>query len=430
MPAEEKQQWPGWMKVILGLGIFISLIIFIHLNLSTNLVDFRADPEGRFRITDFLYHLLLVDAFWRGQIDSIYQLQAQQAIMSTLFAADVKAVMPIGASPTILLIWAPLTAIAGVDLAWANTVWVSGSLLVLGWACWQTDSRLPPNHSTRRWLYRGTLGIVIFSMTFLSALVLGQASILATGLLLFILLTLTANTEPNAWLLYVGFAGATVLLSVKVPYLIIALMLPVIFGRLGVGMVAGLGVAVALLGLIIWQGPAMVFDFLDQLGLYNQQFFPDYYAASIVFETTNTFRSAFAPIIGDVIALRVSQLVLAAGLAAIGLVSIGQQMGWQFGRQVTGQFLTILLIGLILLFLPYLGRYEELLWLVAISAAWTNPNGENKLGAGHILWLTGLVFVLNHTLLPLDKPLWPFWLIKFMIVLFLLRRAGVVRHKA
>ncbi|MFQ5578286.1 MAG: hypothetical protein ACE5G8_14995 [Anaerolineae bacterium] len=407
---------PLWLKYLFGATALAAAAVYLHVTLTRRVVNFAPSLNGRFEITDFLYHLLVVKAFWQGDIPSIYRLDAQRAVMSQLFHSDIRSVMPVGVTPTTLLLWLPLVFLASASLSWANTGWLSLSVGALGLAWWKLGTFA---RSHRKEMLRPALlfpALFLFSFPMFSALALGQTSILACGLLILLLLEVTAARRAERslrrWLVY----GLVFVLSLKLPYLLIAVGLLFVFGYRRESVVSGLivGGVVLLVGALF--GPQLLTDYAGQLSVYSQVTIAEYYAPSIVLFTTNTFRSAFTPVIGPAAALVISQVVFVAGGAIILAISLAQRVFParlpKWAARAGEHQLAIGLFAVFLLFMPYMGGYEDLLLALPPAIVIVAPRGRIWPPWKEAFLLAGLPLALNHNFFPSDKPLWLFWLVK------------------
>lgn len=78
--------------------------------------------------------------------------------------------------------------------------------------------------------------------------------------------------------------------------------------------------------------------------------------------------------------------------------------------------LAISLIGLLLLFLPYLGGYEDIMLLVPFCIVLSGNEQQlgNKGKVLPVMFLAGLL--LNHNTFPAWKPIALLWLIKLIVI--------------
>ncbi len=403
-----------------GGAVFILLALFVHFFFSIYSANLKVAPDGVFRITDFLYYLLMVKAFWSGQITSVYQVSSQRAVVAALAGKEFYRVMPVAITPTALLVWFPFVLVADMNLAWANTLWTSISLGVLFFAWWKVGVFVFRRKSRSLPFYVVLLLVFFFSVSMLAAISLGQNSLLATGLLTLFLYVVQQRKKINTAVFRLIIYVSIFTLSIKAPHLILALVILYIFGFWREVIVSAALLGFASLLLVVWVDSAIFSDYLTQLSLYNRVVMPDYYASAVVVSTTNTFRSAFSPLLGVSIVFRASQIVFAAGILMLVIVSFLKQKAPSFLplaiSKINNVQLVIALLSIALLFLTYVGRHEELLIFVAVAGVLLRQNTRLTIDFKMILWLLGLFLVLNHTLLPLDKNLWPFWFIKLAVL--------------
>jgi hypothetical protein len=180
-------------------------------------------------------------------------------------------------------------------------------------------------------------------------------------------------------------------------------------------------VLVFLIGITPMLGVEWVPSYLKLLRMYSHGEFPAFYASAIVPETMNIFRSAFRNILSDNIAGMISNFVTySIYICVVGLSLLSKikkkPIDQLFFSRMTREQLVVLFIASYLLFAPYAGGYEDILFLpvfITVSLHGNTPPLTNYKS----LTLTCILFViLLHNIFPPDKPLWLFWILKTIIL--------------
>jgi len=396
------------------------LLVFCFHYLVSRQIPFIKHYTGHIAITDYAYHIILIKSFWFEGFGNIYEIFFHQKVLSMHIGAKIHYVMPFGITPIALIIWLPFAFVARYSIPLSYTLWITFSVSVLFSAAWSVGSNILRNKNLA--ILPITLFLVtLFSWNTLSSLYLGQTSVLAAGLLIH-LIYIVHNTvnkfQSSHWLL---IALLIFVLGIKPPYIALGLGLLMIYGLWREAFYSVILVFVVLIGITPMLGVEWVSSYLKTLRTYAQGNIPDIYAWSIAFETMNIFRSAFRNMIGDNLTGQISTFVTC--FVYIGVVGysiftkIRKKSTKQFSPiQITKEQLFILLVASYLLFAPYAGAYEDLLFLpvfVMVFQKGNTPPLTNYKSLAIILFLFSILF---HNIFPLDKPLWLFWILKFTIL--------------
>ena len=126
-------------------------------------------------------------------------------------------------------------------------------------------------------------------------------------------------------------------------------------------------------------------------------------------------------IIGDNIAIIVSFVVTySVYLSLIGLSVLSKIRGTSIDNlspfKITKEQLFVLLVASYLLFAPYAGGYEDVLFLPVISMVLLIGKTPNLTDYKSLILIFSLFVILLHNYFPLDKPLWFFWILKAIIL--------------
>ena len=428
----------GYRKssLLLGFLLFflISLPVHFFITLSLPMKSSITIKNGTHKISDFCYWILVVKSFWIGDIKSIYTLESNLRAMSSFFGQEIKGAMPIGVSPTALLIWLPFSYIAIYSLPLANTAWVSFSLTVFSISIFlarRTLHSLNPYFSN---IFLFVTFLFIFSFAFQECIFKGNISVLASGILILLILTLylQKNSTPTLNFLLISFY--IIILSIKTTYLVIALILLFIFGYI-LEFILSFSIIIFLFILInIFLGTGLIREWLEVLSVFFRESMPGYYASSLDMTTFVTFRSAFTMYLGHFTTMIVSQLFLFAGCVWILCISatrhilplqrIGQRI---FPAKVNEPFLSVFLFSMILLFLPYINGTEDVLIIVCFFITLLFSSKENFRKYFFYIALMCTYPILNHNAMHLLKLTWLFWSIKtalFVNLLMILKNNG------
>lgn len=400
------------------------LVCCFHVFISEGKV-FVDISKGYLVIQDYAYHIILVKAFWFDGFGNIYDLCFQQRALSAYVGSQIKMVMPLGITPMALVIWLPFAYVARFSMPLSYTLWIAFSVGVLFAALWSVYQNVLQRKN--RPILPITLCLVtIFSAPAYTALYLGQTSILATGLLVY-LIHVVHKADNELRTVYGLLIPLLIFaLGMKPPYIALGLGLLIIcrMWRQTLHSVAiALVFLVGITPLLTWE---WVPSYLQLLQMYGLGEIPDLYAWSIMPETMNIFRSAFRGFIGDNVAGLISNLVTySVYIGVVGfsmLCRIRSKSGDQLSR-LTGREdqLFVLLVASYLLFAPYAGSYEDMLFL-SVFVTLLHVDDTLPLTSYKRAPLPFFLFViLFHRDLPLDTPFWLYWILKAAILGYMLK---------
>lgn len=385
--------------------------------------------EGtKLRIFDFAYHIHLVAQFWFGDLANPYDHDAQRRVLTELIGREWRQAMPIGICPSALLLWFPFAAVARYDLTLAHAAWLSGSVALLTAtlcvACRNGAGRLP--------VLAGALLLVsLASKTFLITVVLGQTSLVALSLLI-LLWRRQDFCIPKSELRVTVLDGVLLsLLSLKPTYLLVGTASLLLQRRVRAACI-GLGFVMLETAVVLPKlGTAGFIDFLNALQIYSSGVVPSYYRDSIVLGTMVTFTSAVA----ESAPARTS---LVFGIARIvSIVGVGASIVFAVRASRTAALprsLFICILGTVLLFSPYLGSYEDLLFLAGVGVLVRDGVSFPRLNVGWMSYALMVWVYFNRDATLHGVPLWVQWLLKLGLVagLYVLSRrdTGATRERA
>ena len=383
-------------------------------------IEFVTYSNGNLRIQDYAYHIILVNSFWFDSFGNIYKPYFQQQALSAYVGSEIHAVMPLGITPIALLVWLPFAYVARFSMALSYTLWMTISIVTLINALWSFGRLFFQNRKSS--ILSITLSLItLFSATTFFAIILGQTSVLAAGLLIYLICLLCKKANEPISYNFLIFSLLVFILGMKPTYIILCLGLLIIYGMWREALYSILIVFVFLIGITPLLTLGWVPSYLNLLRMYSHGEFPAFYASAIVPETMNIFRSAFRNILSDNIAGLISNFVTySVYICVVGLSLLSKikkkPMDQLFFSRMTREQLVVLFIASYLLFAPYAGGYEDILFLpvfITVSLYGTTPPLTNYKS----LTLTCILFViLLHNIFPPDKPLWLFWILKTIIL--------------
>jgi hypothetical protein len=362
----------------------------------------------------------LIKAFWFEGFGNIYEIIFHQKVLSMHIGAKINYVMPLGISPVALVVWLPFAFVARFSMTLSYTLWITFSASVLFFALWSVG--LNVLRSKNRPILPITLFLVtLFSWNTLLSIYLVQTSVLAAGLLIYLIYIVhnTVNEFQSSHRLLITLL--IFILGIKPPYIALGLGLLMIYGMWREAFYSVILVLVTLIGITPILGVEWVSSYIKTLTIYAQRNIPDIYAWSIAFETMNIFRSAFRNMIGDNIASLISTIVTCG--VYIGVVGFSifakirnNSTDMLSPLRITKGQLFILIIGSYLLFAPYAGGYEDMLLLPVFVMVMLYGNTPPLTNYKSLVLVFLLFVTLLHNISPIDTPRWLFWILKAVIL--------------
>jgi hypothetical protein len=407
--------------IICLVGVLLTLCF--HYLISEQM-EFVTYSNEFFKIQDYAYYIIIAKAFWFEGFGNIYEIYFHQQALSMHIGAQIYYVMPLGITPIALVVWLPFAYIARFSMSLSYTLWSAFSLGVLFSALWNVfryafQLKKPA-------LLPITLSFVtLFSWHILLSIYGGQTSVLTAGLLIhliYIMHRTATKSQSDNWLLIVLLIF---MLGIKPPHIALGLGLLMIYGRLREALYSVVLILVVIIGITPMLSVGWMSSYLQILPMYSRENVPDIYSWSIVLGNMNIFRSAYRSIIGDNIAIFVSFVVTySVYLSVVGVSVLAKIRGKSIDKfsplKFTKEQLFVLLIASYLLFAPYAGGYEDILFLPIFITVLLCGNTP-PLTSWKSLTLIFIVFViLLHTLFPPNKPLWLLWLLKAFILGYML----------
>jgi hypothetical protein len=400
--------------------ISVLLVLCFH-HFISNKIEFVTYSNGNLRIQDYAYYIIVTKAFWFDGFGNIYKLTFQQQALSAYIGSQIYTVMPLGISPIALVVWLPFAYVAHFSMALSYTLWVTFSLFILFTALWKV-ARYVFQLKKLDLLPIALSLVTVFSITMFRALHLGQTSVLAAGLFIHLnYFVHKTGKELNSgkWvpILFIIF-----LLGIKPTYLALGFGLLIIYGMWRQTIYS----AVMVIFVLICVTPILTTDwilsYLHQLSTFSRKVIPDAYAWAFAPHTMTIFRSAFRNMIGDNIASLISTIVTCGVYMSVVVFSIFAKTRSNSThmlsplRATEGQ-LFIIIIGSYLLFAPYAGGYEDILFLPIFVMVLLIGDTPNLINYKSLVLIVVLFLIL---ILQLPKPLWLFWILKALILGYML----------
>lgn len=400
------------------------LLVYSFHRFISRQINFVIYLDDFFRIQDYAYYIIITKAFWFEGFGNVYKLSFQQQALSTYIGSMIYLAMPLGTTPIALVVWFPFAYAARFSIALSYTLWIAFSIGVLFIALWNVGRYV--FQSKKQPLLPITLSLVtVFSLTSFFAIIFGQTSVLAAGLLIHLIYIVHKATEESES--YNGLLVSLLIfgLGIKPTYLALGLGLLMIYGMWRQALYSVALVIVVIIGLTPMLTVEWVPSYFHQLGMFSRGDIPDVYAWAFAPDTMNIFSSAFQKIIGNDLASLVSYAVTCSVcLCIIGFDLLSKIIGKPTDQlcflRVTKEQLFILFVGSYLLFAPYAGSYEDVLLLPVFITVLLVGNTPSLTNYKSIALVFVLSIILSHNTFPPDKPLWLLWMIKALILLCML----------
>ena len=415
--------YKSWLIVCF---LIISLIYCFHHFISKQ-IEFVKYADGLL-IQDYAYYIIVVKGFWFESLGDIYKLSFQQQAVSAYTGFHISSVMPLGITPIALIVWFPFAYVARFSMALSYTLWIFSSLGVLFSALLIICKYA--FHQTKPQSLPIALSLTtLFSLTMARALIFGQTSILATGLLIHLIFYAYKIINELKSGSRLSILLAIFLLGIKPTYLALGLGVLIIYGMWREAIYSVLLLIVSLLCITPFLTTDWIFSYYQQLSVFSHEIVPYEYARAFAPHTMNIFRSAFRNIIGDKIARSISTMVtVGVYIGVIGYSILLKIRNVSIANlsplKVTKAQLFVLIIGSYLLFAPYAGGYEDLLLLSVFIMALLVGNSPNLSNYKSIALVSILFFILFYNTLPPNKPVWLFWTLKAIILGCMLNFSG------
>jgi len=400
------------------------LLIFCFHRFVSQKISFIRFSTDSIVITDYTYYIIMVKAFWFQGLGNIYELSFQNHALSMHVGSQIHVAMPLGSTPIGLVLWLPFAYVARCSMPLSYTLWSSFSIGVLLVSLWNV-SRYAFQLKKLDLLPITLVLVTLFSLNTLFSIYLGQTSVLAAGVLinLFYIVHKTVNeSQSGNWLLILLLIF---ILGIKPTYIALGLGLLIIYGMWKEMLYSAILIIVVLIGITPLLTVEWVPSYLNHLRMFSQGNIPDVYAGAVTLETTNIFRSAFRLIFSDSFVSLISNVIYySVYISVIGLFSFVKIRGKSIDQlgplKITKEQFFVLLVTSYLLFVPFAGAYEDVLLLTVFVTVLIVGNTPPLNSYKSFVLVFFLFIILLHNIFPLNKPLWLFWILKAVILGYML----------
>jgi hypothetical protein len=393
----------------IGLAATIPILIISWL-VSGDATQIHILNGQALRLSDFSYHCIIFRSFFDGYISSPYSATEQLSAITLASKIRPSTIMPIGITPSGLALWYPIANYSRSSPNLAYTLWVTGSFFPC--ALWITLLWKDISIGSKKKTLVLFVAATVLSLAMFRTISLGQTSLLALGALGLILREAqrSSASRPRLWVL----APLILALSLKLTYFTLAIGILVSFKHFrraieAVSFIAVISLLVSALG-----GATLLIDWQDQIGIYTSQAIPTIYQSSLNIGTTNTLRSWFQIFANPSLSFTLSHYSLLALLAIIGTLSISRPKFLKTSESL----LALSWYSAVMLFLPYLGAYEEIILLAPVAFVIQSKTTTFNRTEIYLLLIT-LIVCLNtatSSLLVVCLIKWPAKLLFFAIL--------------
>ncbi len=407
-------------KACLFLILFFGIFFVLFQYYSTSLSLLRV-VNNKLIISDFAYYVLIVRAFWFENLDSLYNVASHQGVLQKATGEQIMSVMPLAISPIFAVVLFPFSWLAKYSIEMSQAAWGSTSLVIFIGAVIDVFNTLKKKRRLLHYWWALFILCSVVSFEFLFTVGLGQTSIMATSLFLFLVLCLEDETQPLKMrqILLIAF-----ILALKPTYLVLFLMTMILYKKIReVVFVLGF-LAVVLLLLCMKMGFLWGGEYGEMFRAFSMDNIEPVYLSAFGFEKMIIFRSVVSSVLGTK-----SGIVLSYGALSIIWGSLLGGALWYPSSSLQRWRLAFIsvLFGSYLLFAPYVGTYEDLLLLVLVASFLLQTSvyrvGFQTPMIEYLLIVVSLIGVFNHLLLLPVISLFIFWIMKCVLVLVCARGA-------
>lgn len=402
--------------VILLTGL---LLLVCFQTLISPRIGFVGYSRNSFYIQDFAYHVILADHFWFTEKGNVYDLDFQLRALSAHMNRPALVAMPVGVTPLAFVVWWPFAYIAGQNLSFAYSLWMTISFLILMTALWRIWTYLSPLKSFQT-LPLVLCGVTCFSLVGVTTVIVGQTSIFIAGILSFLFYRVFRyGNDPEKAAIDWPIVILVLTAGMKPPYLVIGFGMLLIYGLWWEAVVSAVLAVLLLIILTPMMSTNWIGAYWQMVQMYGSGNFPDIYAWSIAPPTMNNFRSALSGFATDRTAAVGSSVVSSLFFLGIVVMSLfqGRQVPAWRPKLITG------LIAVCLLFAPYCGAYEDIL-LVPVFAVVMVTGKSWPVQSRQGMVVTLALFLCLLHIVPGLHYHGVFWLLKGFVLAGMIRAAG------
>jgi hypothetical protein len=414
--ATRQRQAPYYLAFLIVVAVVITAALYQLYSRDLELVRLEG---GVLTIQDFTYYLAVTEAFWHAGITEIYQPESQLEAISQFIGSEMTVGMPIGTTPTALLVWYPFVCLMTHSLELAVSVWTALSLAFLFSGILKTCMFSIGSNQKGQLAFFIVAVTVVFSFAGITAFLLGQTVLLVTGILSLLAVSLRRFEQTDQRIHWLIPVLCLFLLSMKPHYLIFCAMLLLLYGYWKETVA---GVLATLLGWVLLTpklGLHWIADYFQAIRVFTRPDIPGVYLNAFALDEFTIFRSAFRPWLGDNIAVAISQsTVLLCGILILGMTVTRLFRAPNHKDRVYPVALRMRLISILvatyLLFTPYAGGYEDTLTLFIVCAMTLAGVDFTRHLWRTVVLLLACLISLNHGWLPDNEPLWFYWAAKLL----------------
>lgn len=302
-----------------------------------------------YRISDFTYHIQIVKFFTFSEFGDLYSPHYQVKALSAL-RGPTDGAMPIGLSPSFLVIFLPFALIAKLDFKLAQALWMGLSFLVLLTGLKNHLAQI--GAGLRSYSVTVPLLLLLLTVPLTRSTALGQPSIFAAGALLMLATRRSINSKSWAIDALLLFG-----LTLKAPYFLIGSLIALGSQKFRALLASVLLLLVSAATLTILTGSEWFESFVTTHRSYQTGLFSPLYTDTIVQRDSLIFSNSFSSYLDPQIGRQFSWWILA--------ISFGCSLALVILSKANHLAIYGVLVAY-LLFSPYAGLYENVLILAAL----------------------------------------------------------------
>ena len=366
-------------------------------------------------IADGAYYLAFAKAYWFEGVKTIYLPESHIKILSSLFNQPINQAMPLGISPVAMLVFLPFAALSLKSIETGVSAWNAFQLVLFLVVLVTLYLNVFSSRSAR---YR-VLFVLIFLLTLTTAAIidairLGQTSLLATSLFLYLLYELYLAQEKKREIRTWVVVTVGLVLAIKPTYFLFFV------GLLAVNKLWRLlTISIVVSGLVAFavglpMGINWPLDYFASLSVFTSPNPPAIYGNAFSFTNQILFRNVFSGLFGDKLVLILSQLLPLMFFLLFTLLGLrSKETGWL--KYFVG------IVGAYYLFTPYVGAYEGLLIVsLVIGSLLFNKDLSVFSISLYVLSFLMLYSVLDRVVFFPVNILWVFELVCFVVLVLTL----------
>lgn len=384
--------------LVFAATVLLSFVFFHSVGSESSAIQRHV---GWLRISDFACYLAAAQAVFKGTASNIYGYSDQAAILSYIYGSPVQSAFILGLTPIFLLVFAPFVVLSDVSFTLANSLFLALSCLTLLSGGMQLVRAMGLAAAKLGVWNAVFLVLTLISEAFLYGLAVGQLTILASGILCWLVADYlrSSNLLPR-W----SIVAALVFLAVKPIYLLMGMAVVVGSRRQREFWLALVAIAFVLLVATPVIGLYWPVNYLEALGYFSAATPAPEYRGVFSFETAPLMRTALGTFVTQDVLVRLGSISCIGGSLLL--------LFWSFLRPLQRGGYMLPALALYFATTPYVGTYEVLLFLPAICQF-------SQACRSALVWGTAsagvLLILMNYQSWSL--PLLPVWIL-FPLLLF------------